>query len=291
MKMVTKTSTLSVVAVGAHPDDIEFNAAGLMKLLAGKGHSLHFVTMTAGDMGSSRTMGEDIAARRFGEAQKSAKRFNATYDCIGQRDFAIGQLPGSVKEVVRVIRKYEANILLTHPRKGYMKDHEKTHDVVRDAAIRSPVPRYCRMEVKSGNFPPELESIPFLYYWSPHGGLDCEGEVFPAHFLVLLGEEEIEAKKKALECHSSQREWLKRHYGTDEYIDMMVREAGLWLTQFNLQDETEAEYAEPFIQDLSAGFPRKDIIKEILEDRVLATDNYRSAWKSLDADNLFLRGE
>lgn len=267
--------SLSIVTVGAHPDDIEFGALGTLKLLKERGHKLHFVTMSAGSMGSPKALGEDIEAIRYHETKSSAQKLDATYSCLGQKDFEISDAPSSVKEVVRVLRRYKANIVITHPRDDYMFDHERTHRAVRAAANQIPIPRYSRFEVEREYMPPALKSIPHLYYWSPTGGIDLYGDVFPAHFLIALTDKEMEVKREALATHASQKEWLKTHYGVDEYIPMMEKWAGLWIPHFGLEGKTSYKYAEAFCQDLSFGFPRRDILREILEKRVLPTKNYK----------------
>ncbi len=243
--------------------------------------------MTPGDLGSPEVFGEDIVATRFKEAQESAKLFGGTYDCIGAVDLHIQHSQELVKEVLRVLRKYEVDLLFTHPPRGYMKDHEETHEIVRDAANRLPVSRYQRVQVKSGNFPPEIDSIPQLYYWAPYGGLNYAGEVFPAHFLVTLSKSEIERKQDALGCHASQREWLRQHYGTDEYIENMLEISRTWLKQFALEEEVKEKHAEPFIQDLSAGFPGSNLLKELLEDKLISTGERASATRKGRKENLF----
>jgi len=85
----------------------------------------------------------------------------------------------------------------------------------------------------------------------------------------------MRTKREGLATHASQREWLKRHYGVDQYIATMEMWAGLWIAHFNLERGTEHRYAEAFAQDLSSGFPRTDILRKILKDRVLPTKNYK----------------
>ncbi len=266
---------LDIVAVGAHPDDIEFGAGGVLTLLARRDHRLHFVTMTAGDLGSPNMMDDDIAATRFEEARTSAEQFGATYDCIGTGDLRIGTSGEAVKELVRVFRKYEVDVVLTHPRRDYMEDHEQTHRAVRDAANRLPILRYRRMQVRSGNYPEALESTPRMYYWAPHGGLDWEGSPFSAHFLIALDEGVLDAKRDALACHASQREWLRRHYGTDEYIESMEELSRQWIPHFGIENEVDTPYAEPFVQDLGAAYSRGDVLAEQLQEHHLPTRHYK----------------
>lgn len=140
--------------------------------------------------------------------------------------------------------------------------------------IQTTVPRYCRFEVEGGKRP-HVKSIPNLYYWSPPGGVDLYGEVFSAHFLITVGDREMEVKREGLATHASQREWLKKHYGVAQYITMMEKWASLWLPHFNLEGKTEHKYAEAFAQDLSSGFPHTDILNKILKDRLLPTRNYK----------------
>ena len=270
-------ASLQVVAVGAHTDDIESSALGTLKLLKDKGHNIHFVTITAGSMGCPDRFGEDIETTRYFEAKASSQKFGATYDCIGQRDTVASDSPESVREIVRILRRYEADIVLTHPRDDYMLDHEKTHTAVRAAANYTVIPRYCRFEVESATMQDALQSIPHLYYWSPSGCVDLYGEVFPAHFLVALGGEEVEVKKEGFAIHASQLAWLKRHFGTEQQLKKLEISASLWIPHFNLEEKTRHKYAEAFIQDLSCGFPRTDRLKEILGSRLLPTKNYKLA--------------
>jgi len=188
--------SLDIIAIGAHPDDIEFSALGILKLLKEKDHKLHFVTMSAGNMGYPEPFGEDAEDIRYPEGKASAQKLEASYDCLGQRDFEISDAPESVKEIVRIIRHYKAAVVITHPRDDYMLDHERTHRAVRAATNHTTVPRYYRFEVESRKMPEALELMPYLYYWSPQGDVDLYGEIFPAHFLVALSETEIEAKKE-----------------------------------------------------------------------------------------------
>jgi len=120
--------------------------------------------------------------------------------------------------------------------------------------------------------------------------VDLNGEVFPAHFLITLSDREMRVKRKGLAIHASQREWLKRHYGVDQYIAMMEKWARLWIPHFSLEREAEYKYAEAFAQDLSIGFPRTDILRKILEDRLLPTKNYKlPTGKNPKPQNRFLK--
>ncbi len=93
-----------ILAVHAHPDDIETLAAGTLALLAAKGHRITIATMTAGD-GGSIDMGPDETARiRRREAGAAAGLIGATYSCAGFGDLALFNDDASRRRTVELIR-------------------------------------------------------------------------------------------------------------------------------------------------------------------------------------------
>src|SRR5439155_13970699 len=75
-----------ILAIHSHPDDIEFQCAGTLALLAEAGCHLTLATMTPGDCGSIDRDAETIAAVRRAEAQASADLIGADYVCLEFRD-------------------------------------------------------------------------------------------------------------------------------------------------------------------------------------------------------------
>ena len=67
-------ATKHILAIHAHPDDVEILCAGTLALLAAKGHRISIVSMTPGDCGSADRGPEEIAAVRREEALRSAQR-------------------------------------------------------------------------------------------------------------------------------------------------------------------------------------------------------------------------
>ncbi|MFK8111920.1 MAG: PIG-L family deacetylase, partial [Rubripirellula sp.] len=69
----------SALAIMAHPDDIEFLAAGTMLQLGKRGWDLHYVNLCDGSRGST-TMGQrECAAVRLAEAQDSCRVLGARF--------------------------------------------------------------------------------------------------------------------------------------------------------------------------------------------------------------------
>src|SRR5437588_7710496 len=78
-----------VLALHAHPDDLEFQCAGALALLREAGCAVTMATMTPGDCGSAEHDAETIAAIRRGEARAAAERIGADYLCLEFRDMAV----------------------------------------------------------------------------------------------------------------------------------------------------------------------------------------------------------
>ena len=71
-----------VIAFGAHPDDCDIGAGGTAALFARMGHKVKFVAVTNGDAGHHEMGGGMLAARRYKEAQESARRLGISYDVL-----------------------------------------------------------------------------------------------------------------------------------------------------------------------------------------------------------------
>ena len=69
--------TYRVLAIHAHPDDIEFQCAGTLALLAERGHEITIATMTPGDCGSRELSPDEIAAVRREEGRAAAAKIGA----------------------------------------------------------------------------------------------------------------------------------------------------------------------------------------------------------------------
>lgn len=205
---------LRILAIHAHPDDVEILAGGTMSLLAERGHKLTIVTMTPGDCGSAEFDSEEIAAMRKGEAAAAAAMIGAEYLCAEFRDLAIFNDDSSRRHVTELLRRTQPDIVLTSSPVDYHCDHEATSALVRDACFGAPAPNY-----RCGDTP-VLRAIPHLYFMDPDEGLDRDGNEVRPHFVVDVGRF-LERKRSMLAAHHSQRAWLQKHHGMDNYLETM----------------------------------------------------------------------
>src|SRR5947209_11294106 len=114
------TEPIRVLALHAHPDDIEFQCAGTLALLREAGCHLTIATMTPGDCGSAEHDAEAIAAIRRGEARAAAELIGAAYVCLEFRDLAIFNDDDARRRVVEALRRARPDVVLTAPPVDYL---------------------------------------------------------------------------------------------------------------------------------------------------------------------------
>lgn len=248
---------MRILAIHAHPDDVEILAGGTLCHLAAQGHSITVATMTAGDCGTAEYDAETISEIRQKEARASCELLGAGYVCAGFRDLAIFNDDASRRRVTELIRAARPDIVLTASPVDYHCDHEATSALVRDACFAAPAPNYF-----SGR-EPVLVRIPHLYFLDPDEGLDRDGNVVMPNFVVDVSEH-MERKKQMLACHESQRSWLRKHHGMDNYIETMEQWtrsrgslAGLTLGEGFRQYRCHPYPQSPLLQELLGPLTRR----------------------------------
>jgi LmbE family N-acetylglucosaminyl deacetylase len=243
-----------VLAIHAHPDDVEFQCAGTVALLAEAGCAITIATMTPGDCGSAAHDAEAIAAIRRDEARAAAGRIGATYVCLEFRDLAIFDDDPSRRRVVEALRRARPDLVLTAPPSDYLCDHEATSRLVRDACFVAPIPNYATRQWDPA---PPLPGIPHLYFVDPIEGIDRAGDRVPADFHVDITAV-FATKREMLACHASQRDWLLRQHGIDEYLASQEH----WSRTRGA--EIGVAYAEGFRQYRGHAYPRDNRLLALL---------------------------
>lgn len=244
----------TVLSILAHPDDAEFLCAGtLIRLAREHGWRVHIATMTPGDCGTAEYGPEEISRIRRGEGTAAAALIGARYHCLEERDLQVFFQERPLERVTRLLREVRPRLVLTHSPSDYMLDHEMTSTLVRAATFAAPVPNFLR---DRGHAAP-LEHIPHLYYCDPVEGKDPLGrEVPPGLAIDISGV--IETKAEMLACHASQRNWLLKHHGMDQYIQAMRD----WSSHQG--QAAGVAFAEGFRQHLGHSYPQDDLLRNLL---------------------------
>jgi N-acetylglucosamine malate deacetylase 1 len=252
--MAESPQSLHILAIHAHPDDIEFQCAGTLLRLRAKGHKISVATMTPGDCGSAEMNQDEIADVRRGEAAAAAKILEAEYTCLEYRDLSIVFDNDSRRRMAEFLRRTKPDIILTASPVDYMHDHEITSMLVRDACFNASVPNYRTRQWDPAT---PATKIPYLYYVDAVEGTDHFGNRHPVDFVVDVTEQ-FETKIAALACHASQRNWLRQQHGMDEYLDACRR----WSEKRGT--EVGAEHGEGFRQYKGHPHPADNILLELL---------------------------
>src|SRR5438270_3665078 len=131
---------LRLLIIGAHPDDADYAAGGLAALYRRAGHVVKMVSLTNGDAGHHLTPGRQLAARRRKEAAAAGAVIGATYDLLDNHDGELQPTLENRRQVIRLIRSYRPDLVLTHRPNDYHPDHRYTSQLVQDAAYMVTVP-------------------------------------------------------------------------------------------------------------------------------------------------------
>ncbi len=248
-----------ILSIHAHPDDAEILAGGTLAMLAADGHDVTIVTMTPGDCGTTEMSGEEIAEVRRGEAATAAKLIGATYICAEFRDMAVFNDDPSRRRVVEWIRRLRPDLVVTASPVDYHADHEATSILVRDSCFTASAPNYAT----GAEQPAEaLPAIPHLYFMDSIEGRDRDGRPQSPDFFVNI-EVTFETKRLMLAQHASQRNWLKRQHGIDDYIETMEK----WTRSRGV--EAGVAFAEGFRRYPGHPYPQTPLLEDMVGARLI----------------------
>jgi len=244
-------NTRTVLAVGAHPDDVEILCAGTLALLHAKGWNVECATMTPGDCGSTTRTRADIGDIRKKEAASSAALLNGNYRCLECDDIFIAYDRPTLLKVITLVRQIRPAMVFTMSPEDYMIDHEMTSALVRTACFSAGM-----NNIQTDGVEPFL-SIPHLYYVDPMEGKDALGRAVHPTTIVDISST-IGIKEKMLLCHESQLSWLMAHHGVDDYMESMRTLSALRGRMVGVR------YAEGFRQHLGHAYPQDNRLRQEL---------------------------
>lgn len=211
---------LSVLFIGAHPDDADIQFGGTAIKYLQLGHTVNYLSMTNGDAGHHVQGGGALAQRRRNESQAVAEFLGINYFVLDNHD---GELQATVenrRKVIQIIREVKANLVITHRPNDYHADHRQTSLLVQDAAYLICVPNVVP-------FTPRLESNPVIVYHQ-----DRFKKPYPFVPEVIVDVSDVNDKKmEALAFHESQvYEWLPFIEGYLQDVPEQADERLTWLS-------------------------------------------------------------
>lgn len=232
-----------VLAVGAHPDDIEFRMAGTLILLQRAGFEIHYLNIANGSCGTASLSREEIVAIRERESRAAAASIGAVWHPSLTNDIEIFYEPQLLARVAAMMREVAPCILLTHSPDDYMEDHQSAARLAVTAAFCRGMPNFPTTPPR----PPVAQEVT-VYHAQPHGNRTPLRELVRPHLFVDTSAV-IQQQRAMLACHQSQKTWLDASQGLDSYLDAMeaqAREVGSLSGRF--------AYAEGWRRRLHYGF-------------------------------------
>ncbi|MFK7736199.1 MAG: PIG-L deacetylase family protein [Pirellulaceae bacterium] len=250
---------LRIICFGAHPDDAEYKSGGTAALWAQAGHKVKLVSVTNGDIGHWAMAGGPLAKRRAAEAAKVAETLGVESLVLDIHDGELMPTLENRRTITRLIRDWNADIVIAHRPWDYHPDHRYVGVLVQDAAYMVTVPHFCP------DTPPLKKNPVFLYssdrFKKPYP-FDADiavdvGPVFEQKVdaLMALVSQTFEggalgsAEKTALAPPESKPE-LRRGWLREKWDSRQSTEAknarGALLRWYGEEQASEVKYAEAF---------------------------------------------
>ncbi len=237
----------SVLAIAAHPDDIEFYFAGTLLRLRQVGWDLHYLNLSSGNLGSMTLSAAETRRVREAEGREAAAVLGATWYPPFCDDLEILYTVPNLRRTAAVVREIRPRIVLTHSPVDYMEDHTTACRLAVTATFAKGMPNFW---TEPGR--PHVEHDVTIYHAMPHGLVGPLREpVIPD---LWVDTTPVHATKRvALGCHRSQKDWLDATQGMDSYLaamDDMSLKVGRLSGRF--------EHAEGWRRHLHIGFSAED---------------------------------
>jgi len=150
---------LHIIVFGAHPDDCELKVGGVAAKWAALGHKVKFVSVTNGDIGHYEMAGGPLAQRRTAEVKEAAQVLGIETEVLDHHDGELLPTLAIRKELIRLTREWQADVVITHRPNDYHPDHRYTSILVQDGAYMVTVPFICP------DTPPLKKNPVYLYMW------------------------------------------------------------------------------------------------------------------------------
>ena len=187
-----------LMVIGAHPDDME-SCGGLAVKLTKKGHLVQFLSVTNGQSGHYESLGATLVNIRYKEAQEAKKRLGIhSYIILDNNDGYLEPTIPAREGLMKAIREFAPDIIITHRPYDYHPDHRNTAMLVQDCAYLVKVPNFLPST-------PIPEKMPVIFYKGDHFKKPMP---FSPDIVVDISDV-INEKLSAYDAHVSQfYEWL-----------------------------------------------------------------------------------
>ena len=191
---------MNILAIGAHPDDLETVCFGTLAKYVKLGHKVFVCHVSNGNLGHAEIMPKELGIIRSNEAQNAADIIGATHCTLDVDDqYVDSNSEEQVLKLTRLIREVKPDFIITHSKTDYHRDHMETYKLVFRATCCASLAHYDAETADS------IVSICPLYLMDTLANTGFE----PTEYVDIS--DTIDLKLKALACHESQIKWMKEH--------------------------------------------------------------------------------
>jgi N-acetylglucosamine malate deacetylase 1 len=253
------------IAIGAHPDDIEFYMAGTLLMLKKTGYEIHYLTLANGNCGSVESNAAMASSIRNTEARAAAKMLGAHFHPSLTNDLEIIYSLELLRALAAIIREVKPGIVLTHSPQDYMEDHTNTSRLAVTAAFTRGMPNFRTAPAR-----PVGDYEVTVYHGMSHGLCDqLRRRIVPGAYVNTTSVRKTQLD--ALKAHKSQQNWLDVSQGLNSYLlamEDMALAVGTMSKKF--------KYAEGWRRHLHFGFcsPEADPLAQALGKNYLVNQAY-----------------
>lgn len=199
---------MNILAIGAHPDDIEIQCAGTLYNYMRQGHRVVMACASNGDMGHMDIPPEPLAQIREAETREAAALLGADVIWMNIGGPTIREDDATRKLFIDAIRQVNPDVVITHHPDDYHDNHRSVSRLVREALFQASLPHIKTVHGA-------IQAVPALAYMDNFTGMNFQ----PTHYVDISPA--IELKTRMLAAHKSQVQWLREHSGID-IIDFMT---------------------------------------------------------------------
>lgn len=181
----------TILAIGAHPDDIEIGCGGTLSILKDKGHDLVHLIITSGEEGDLHSTKKQLAGKREAEAIQSGKLLKTSQVIFFREPDGLTTFSKELKtRLISIFREIKPDIVFTHARSDNFPDHQVVHQLTRAAILGANGPWYP----DAGGNPHQVKDIYGYEVWNPISDFQLAFDITPA----------MDRKIELIRCHVSQ---------------------------------------------------------------------------------------
>jgi len=252
---------MKILMIGAHQDDNEFRCGGIAKKYKDLGHEVRFLSVCNGCGGHHIMTPQETSARRAKESAAVAELLDIQYDVWQDVDDCTVMTDLEMRRrIIRYIRKFSPELIITHRTNDYHPDHRNVALLVQDASYMLIVPHECP-DV------PAMREMPVIMYNEDAFSYPP----FKADVIIDV-DSEYDIKMEIANLNVSQvYEWLP--YTHCETVPEDEKERFEWLKGMNITEETTDEE----VMEASRGYAvryaktaarfRKELIEKYGEEK------------------------